>query len=215
MTAGPAPAGDRRAFLSEMPAGPGERRLVAAALAISVLVFCGLVPFAQIKLAPQPAFIPAYDAALALTDLITAVLLFGHAAHLRSPSLIVLGAGYLFNALIAVSHALSFPRLLVEGGLLGAGPQTTAWLYFFWHGGFALFVLAYALQRRADTRPITPGYAGYAILAAVVGSRLLVWALTMLATIGHDLLPAVMQGNGYTPAIIRVIRAGGARIFVP
>src|SRR5258708_9898109 len=183
MTAEPAPAGDRRAFLSEMPAGPGERRLVAAALAISVLLFCGLVPFAQIKLAPLPAFIPAYEAALALTDLITAVLLFGHAAHLRSQSLIVLGAGYLFNALIAISHALSFPGLFVEGGLLGAGPQTTAWLYFFWHGGFALFVLAYALQRRADTRPITPVYPRHAVLAARVGLSILAGAPTMPATI--------------------------------
>ncbi|MBI3513166.1 MAG: MASE4 domain-containing protein [Proteobacteria bacterium] len=214
MTAEPAPAGDRRAFLSEMPAGPGERRLVAAALAISVLAFCALAPFAQIKLARLPAFIPADEAALALTGLITAVLLFGHATHLRSRPLLVLGAGYLFNALIAVSHALSFPGLFAEGGLLGAGPQTTAWLYMFWHGGFALFVLAYAVQRRVDARPIAPGYAGYATLAAILGASLVVWALTVLATRGHDLLPAIMSDNGYTSAMIGVIGAVWTLIVV-
>ena len=40
---------------------------------------------------------------------------------------------------------LSFPGLFAEGGLLGAGPQTTAWIYMFWHGGFPLLVIGYAL----------------------------------------------------------------------
>src|SRR5262249_52575928 len=113
--AGPQNTAPRGAFLSEVEASPGERRLVLAVLAVSVLGFAPAAPFAQVKLAAVPAFIPAYEAALALTDLITAVLLFGHVGHLRAPALLVLGAGYLFNALIAVAHALSFPGLFVEG----------------------------------------------------------------------------------------------------
>jgi hypothetical protein len=45
---------------------------------------------------------------------------------------------------MAIMHALSFPGLFAPAGLLGAGPQTTAWLYMFWHSGFSLFVMAYA-----------------------------------------------------------------------
>src|SRR3954467_3179732 len=96
----------RRSFLSETAASPGERRLVFAALTISVLVFCLAAPFAQVKLPPVPAFIPASGAAVALTALITAVLLFAHVGHLRSRALLVLGCGYLFNALLAVVRAL-------------------------------------------------------------------------------------------------------------
>ena len=59
----------------------------------------------------------------------------------------MLAAGYLFSALMAMAHALSFPGLFAPGGLLGAGPQTTAWLYFLWHGGFPLFFIGYALLK--------------------------------------------------------------------
>jgi hypothetical protein len=45
-----------------------------------------------------------------------------------------------------VPHALSFPGVFAETGLLHAGPQTTAWIYAFWHTGFPLFVLGYALR---------------------------------------------------------------------
>jgi signal transduction histidine kinase len=203
-----------RAFLSEVEPRAGERRLVFGVLAISILVFCAAAPFAQVRLAAYPAFIPAYEAALALTDLITAVLLFGHVGHLRSRALLVLGSGYLFNGLIAVAHALSFPDLFGAGGLLGAGPQTTAWLYMFWHGGFALFVLAYALERRGDAPTMAPRHVGLAILGAALGVALVVWALTLLATRGHDLLPALMQGNGFTGAQNVVIGAIWVLILV-
>jgi len=69
-----------------------------------------------------PAFIPSYESALVINDLITAVLLFGQFTKLRSPAICALASGYLFTALMAVSHALTFPGLYASGGLLGAVP---------------------------------------------------------------------------------------------
>ncbi len=46
--------------------------------------------------------------------------------RLRSIGVLVLAAGYLFDALIIVPHTLSFPGAFAAQGLLGAGPQTTA-----------------------------------------------------------------------------------------
>src|SRR5205814_7633902 len=43
------------------------------------------------------------------------------------------GGGYLFTALIAVPHTLTFPEVLSQTGLLGAGPQTAAYLYIAAH----------------------------------------------------------------------------------
>ena len=54
------------------------------------------------------------------------LLLFDQFFRLRSPGLLVLASGYLFEALIIVSHTLSFPGAFAAAGLLGAGPQTTA-----------------------------------------------------------------------------------------
>ena len=64
-----------------------------------------------------------------------------------------LASGYLFSAAIVIPHALTFPGAFSETGLLGANDQTTAWLYVFWHAGFPIFALCYALfpeDRQAD-----------------------------------------------------------------
>ena len=199
---------ERPVFLSTLPAGRGERRLALAVVLVSAAIFIIAVPLAKVRLAPVWAFIPVYQSALVVNDLITAVLLFGQFAILRSRALCMLAAGYLFTALMAATHALTFPGLFSPTGLLGAGPQTTAWLYMFWHGGFPLFVGAYTLlkdegQGHQATQPARHSSgallsAGTAMLAAVCG-------LTLLATLGQDVLPAIMQGNRYTPAMITVV----------
>jgi Membrane-associated sensor, integral membrane domain len=120
-------------------------------------------------------------------------LLLSQFARLRSRALLILATGYLFDGLMLIPHALSFPGVFAQSGLMGAGPQTTAWLYM-WHGGFPLFVLAYALlfRRQADA---LAGSLGVAVAVAVSAVVVLVVVLTLLATAGHDLLPIVMRGS--------------------
>ena len=140
------------ALLATVVADPYHRRVAVAAIVASIAAFLAAVPFARVPLAPVPAFIPAYEASLVVVDLITAVLLFGQFAQIRSAALLALASGYLFDGLMTVGHALSFPGLITPTGWLGAGSQTTAWLYMFWHGGFPLFVIAYAGLSRAPIR---------------------------------------------------------------
>src|SRR5262249_43926274 len=132
-------------FLSALPAGPRDRRLALAVAMLSGLVFLVAAPLATMALPEVWAFLPIYQSVLIINDLITAVLLFGQFGILRSRALLVLASGYLFSAFMAVAHLISFPGLFAPSGLLEAGPQTTAWLYFLWHGCFPLFVIAYAL----------------------------------------------------------------------
>jgi hypothetical protein len=115
-------------FLSTAPVRPADRRLALAVVGVSALIFACTAPFAGTPLREVRAFIPSYESALAINDLITAVLLFGQFARLRSRAICALASGYLFTALMAVAHALSFPDLFAPGGLLGAGPDSTAWL---------------------------------------------------------------------------------------
>src|SRR5689334_23203657 len=124
-----------------------ERRFALAVVFVSLLLFAALVPLAKEPLPKVWAFIPIYEAALILNDLITALLLVAQFRIAHSKAVLVLAAGYLFTALATVAHGLSFPGLFTPSGLLGAGPQSTAWIYMFWHGGFPLFVIAYALMR--------------------------------------------------------------------
>ena len=133
----------RNLFLSTDLAGRREVRFAGVAVLASAVLFSAIAPFATKQLAHVPAFIPAYESALVLSDLITAVLLFGQFNFLRSRPLLVLACGYLFTAVIAFVHMLTFPGVFSPTGLLGAGSQSTAWLYMFWHAGFPLFVIVY------------------------------------------------------------------------
>jgi hypothetical protein len=75
---------DDDSFLFTMPAGYRQRRLaLITVLAAAALFLIGL-PFARVQLPAIWAFIPIYESWLVLLDLITAVLLFGQYAILRS-----------------------------------------------------------------------------------------------------------------------------------
>ena len=200
---------ERSVFLSTLPAGRRDRQLAMAVVALSTVVFLAAAPFAKNQLAPLPAFIPIYESALVINDLITAVLLLGQYACLRSRALLALAAGYLFTAFTAMAHMLSFPGLFAPGGLLGATPQTTAWLYMFWHGGFPLFVIVYAVLGKRDGQdaPRTGGRPGIAAVSTVAAVLASVCALALLGTTGVDALPAIMHGNRYEPAMALVVTA--------
>jgi signal transduction histidine kinase len=192
-------------FLSAQPAGLRERRMALAVVLTSTLTFLIATPFARVQLAEVWPFIPIYESALAINDLITAVLLISQVVILRSRPLLVLAAGYVFSALMAVPHMLSFPDLFAPGGAIGAGVQTTAYLYFFWHTGFPLAVIGYALIKHQDrTRAWLCGTVASTIALVIAGIVVIVAALTLLATKGHALLPAVMDRNNYTSAEILV-----------
>jgi PAS domain S-box-containing protein len=205
---------ERRAFLLTMPAARRERRLAAAVVAATILIFIIAAPFASVQLPAVWAFVPSYQSALALNDLITAVLLYAQYPVVRSRAMLLLAAGYLFTALMAIVHALTFPGLFAPGGLLGAGPQTTAWLYMFWHAGFPLAIVGYAMLKQGDRDGVTsPGGAAgeptrashLAIAASVVAVAAVVAAVTLLATSGHALLPPIMEGNGYANVFTVVV----------
>jgi signal transduction histidine kinase/ActR/RegA family two-component response regulator len=198
----------RQAFLSTVIAGRSDRRLAWGVLAVSALGFAAAIPYAKVPLIRIDAFIPAYEAALVVIDAVTALMLFGQFRSSRSLALLMLAAGYLYDALLAVAHALSFPGSFSPGGLLGAGPQTTAWLYMFWHGGFPLFIIGYACLNGRDRRygrPEKHVISAAVITLAIIAAVALAVGLTALAIHAHQLLPTIMAGNSDQPMLHIVV----------
>src|SRR6266403_3741157 len=182
------------------------RRLALAVLLVSGAIFLALAPFARRPLGQVWAFIPIYESALVINDLVTAVLLFGQFGILRSRALRLLASAYLFTAFMTAAHALTFPGLFTPTGLLGAGPQSTAWLYMFWHGGFPLFVITYAMLKTADAGTSRPsGRAAFAVVGSVAAALGGAGAFTALATAGQSILPAIMRESHYTGSMSTVI----------
>jgi signal transduction histidine kinase/CheY-like chemotaxis protein/HPt (histidine-containing phosphotransfer) domain-containing protein len=183
-------------FLSTVSAGRRELRMVCCAAALLLLTTIVLLPFAPVPLGEVWPFIPVYESALAITDLITAILLISQIDILGSRGLLALAAGYLFTAMMQVPHLMSFPGVFSPTGLLGAGPQTTAFLYMFWHGGFPLTVIAYAvLKDRPGEPPRRMRATRAAMTWTVLVTLLVVCALAAFTFLGKDFLPPVMVGN--------------------
>ena len=188
-----------------MPASGRDRRAALAVVGISAAFFIIAVPFAGTPLVQMPAFVASYQSALAINDLITAVLLFSQFALLRTKGLLLLASGYLFTAAAAVVHALTFPGLFVPGGLFNAGSQTTVWLFMVWHGVFPLLVLGYAFSNSGADGPRMRGSTANAILGCVVAVLIAIVAFTYVVTAQHNLLPILLSGGRYTPVMIGVV----------
>jgi signal transduction histidine kinase len=200
--------------LTSLSPGQAQRRLaVAVVLALLGAFFMAAGPLSTIQLGRIDAFVPAYATAMFVNDSITAILLFAQFSILRSRALLVIASGYLFTALLVIPWLLTFPGVFTPGGLLGAGLQSTNWLYILWHGGFPTFVMAYALLKDVDpTRGLWRGSAAAAILSSVAATAAVVCAATFLFTAGDALMPRIsLDPVHFSPLWLYV--AGGLSLW--
>jgi signal transduction histidine kinase len=175
--------------LATLPPTPGQRRLALIVIVVLLLAFGLAVPFATIKLPRITAFVPSLGGVLCVSGLITATLLLSQFSVVRARALLVLASGYLFSALMAVLHALTFPNAFSPDGLLGAGLQSTRWLYIFWHTGFALALLSYAWLANEKHAGFTKASIQSEIAWSVASVAGLVFGLVWMATVGERFLP--------------------------
>jgi signal transduction histidine kinase len=182
-----------RILLAILPPTQGQRRLALAIVLALLVAFLVMLPFARVELPAVHSFVPTIQMALLINDLFTSALLFAQFSVARQRAILVLATGYLFTALIIIPHALTFPGAFSTTGLLGAGSQTSAWLYIFWHAGLPVAVIIYASLRDADhCTSMARDSSRRTIIFSVAGVIVLVCGLTWLATDGEDLLPRML-----------------------
>src|SRR5262249_12897237 len=186
--------GAHELVLSNLSPSAAQRRL---ALGVVLVLLVGFVitagPLRPLPRGRHALLIPAYGTAIFVNDSITASLLFAQFSVLRSRALLALANGYLLTALIAIPWTLTFPGVFAPGGLLGAGLQSTVWLYVLSHAGYALFVITYTLQKDADPiKLLSQSSVRAAILASIGSVTSLVCGATVLVTAGEALMPRLM-----------------------
>jgi signal transduction histidine kinase len=187
---------------------PRQRHIAFVAVAVIFVGFAVVAPFGAIQLQRIDSFVPVVEGIICLTDLVTAVLLFGQFATSGSPAVLVLASGYLFTALIVIPHILSFPGGLTPMGIFGVKPQAPPWLYTFWYFGFAAAVLGYAYLKKVGRAPggtqaTSTSEIRWTILI-VVG---LVCALTIAVTAGHEYMPSLISDEIRFASLSRVVAA--------
>jgi signal transduction histidine kinase len=180
-----------------------ERQLALAAVGMILVGFATIVPFADIPLGRLNSFIPSIQVIVSIASIITAVLLFGQFWTIGSLGVLALAGGYLFVALVVVSHILTFPGAFSPTGLLGAGAQTAGWLYFFWHFSFPVAVIGYVLLKdaRIPARHSTCSAIVWTVMAVVGLACLLTW----IVTAKEQFLPVLFtDGATFSPLAIYV-----------
>lgn len=202
-------ATDRNALvLVTLPAGPIARRCAFAA-ALALLTSAALVaPFASMPLPGIAAFVPISQSVIFVNDLITSMLLMAQFVIVGWRAILVLAVGYLFAALLAMTQLLTFPGLFTPTGLLGAGLQTTAWLYEFWHSGLAIAVILYVLMKDQNSAAIVRESSRRAAIAASITIAIaLAIAVTWITTGWEGHLPRLFTDrstqNSYRPILQR------------
>jgi signal transduction histidine kinase len=165
------------------------QRMFALGVCVAMVgVTMFLMPFAHAPWAKIQAFLPMYQTAIIGTSLLTAFLMYGHYKATRSIALLHLSASYLYTAGILIMQFLSFPDAFLKQGQFFGGPQTTIWLWCFWHLGPALGVLFYAWSEYRHPGLTTANHKA-ALLRTAIGLFFALGATSLLVTVFHNHLP--------------------------
>jgi diguanylate cyclase (GGDEF)-like protein len=156
---------------------------LAGAVAGSLIVAgIGLTPVANVPLYPIPGYMTAFGAFMIVINLLLAAFLFSRGTIDNHANSIRLGATYFFIALVFLPLMATFPSGFVPFQIMG-GKTSSVWLWAFWHAGFGIGILRYALSD--DRKPCSVRISAAEVI-------LLVIALALVATVGLPYLPSML-----------------------
>jgi len=171
------------------------------------LIFCLLITGIALAVLPAArhqgievqAFMPVFISAVLFLDVITAYMLFNQFRVARTPGLAILAGTYLFSGLITIPHIMSFPGVFSEHGLMNATPQTSIWLWVFWHGGYPLGLLMYlGAEHYLGHWKLARKHVVATIAALCLFVPAVVLLLTRVALQADELLPTIIRQGDYT-----------------
>jgi len=131
------------------------RRQTQAAT-VGVIAFAlasiALTPIAGQKLAPSLTIFAIFMTAAIGANGMTAFLLLSQYRTTRAPAIAILSLAYGFAAMTIIPYTVTYPGMFGLGVPLGAGPQSSGWIWVLWHVGFIGLLLAYVIARRHDEK---------------------------------------------------------------
>jgi signal transduction histidine kinase len=194
-----APATEEAPNLGTNPASGSQKRLATALCAIFLLMTIVALPHATAPLRPMPGFVASYQTALIFSYVLTARIFFGQFRRTGSIPVLSFATGTFYAAAIALAQLLSFPNIFSNEPIIGSGPDTTIWLWVFWHLGPPLFALAPAWFAGDGLRPAVRTENAWRVgkLTAAL-SALLVVLITYVITEHAALFPKLAEGDDYS-----------------
>lgn len=190
-------------------AGTKTLRLSAGFAALIVVAAVAMVLFRDAPLPAFPQFVTFHAGFVLAVDSIVAYMLFGQFVYRRQLSYAILGAAYLFSALVVIPFLLSFPGALKAEGTLIGGPQSAIWVWHAWHSIFPVMVgLSLLSHERAAGRTVPMKRISATIGWAVATTTVLASLVSVAVTLFHDRLP-VLLAPGPQPLTSAFYASGG------
>jgi two-component sensor histidine kinase len=201
---------------------PSDEQTTRRRLTVAAVCGCALVSVALLPIAARPGpeiagLVPFFVAGVLVTELATSYLLLDLFAEARRWPLLVLGCAYLYSGLMAIAHLLTFPGAVVaSGSILGAPEQSAAWIFILWLTGYALLaVTAVGLEAFDGHAPVAPEKVRQSIGLSCVAVAIAAIAITVVATMVPEALPALMRDSRWSPlnlalnfAVVSLLAAG-------
>ncbi|MDZ5459500.1 ATP-binding protein [Azohydromonas lata] len=178
-------------------------------LTIAVLGLAALMlPFAAHPFAPLPHISGMYGTATAIIDLATFWLLASAPRQPRSHAIIA--AAYLFGALMAMAHVLTYPGAVLDDRAVVGSPHAVSLLFIAWRAGFAGFVLWAVLASSRDQMAARSKTSSLPSVLAVLSAVAFFFASQLtdaaaLATVsGREMFSALSRQGSYAAAVLAV-----------
>lgn len=151
-------------------------------------------PFSTVPGIVVPPFLPIVVTSTALSEALTAFLLWTQYRASGRLVFAALASAYALTSVTATFHLLVYPGVFSATGLLHAGRQTAIWTWLLWRAGFASLVVL-ALATRA--RPPIEGLARRRALGSLMsaGTMGIAVALCFAAVACRNVLPNLVIGT--------------------
>jgi signal transduction histidine kinase/ActR/RegA family two-component response regulator len=184
-------------LLSRAPASERERRTVIAMMIAYVGLMLAVVPWAAVQGPALPTSVAVFTTGMIVAELATVSLLAGQIYREPDRSILLIACAYLYSALMAAAHILTFPGAIVPNEPVFGGIQLTSYVYNAWRIGFAALILAAMLMEARKAPRNSPAWrlAVWLVLAAV--AAIVVVALTA-AWLAEASLPVVVSAGRFT-----------------
>ncbi len=177
---------------------------------VEVMTFVAVALFVLAR-DPGPridSFAPLLTGLIVTTQFMSAFLVLGQFARLRTLRLLLIGGAYLYSACLAVPYILTLPNAFGPAGAVVSTSQTAIALWIVWHAGFPILVGAGVLASRRPGGVLAEQSRTLFIASAAVASVLFaVNATVAFSWLGAALPPFVVDGIYTTAATAFVLPA--------
>ena len=163
------------------------------------LMVAALWPLRMTELGSSAAFLPAFLSAVLVLEGVTVIVLLTQYAATGNPRLWALSWAYTWSVVTVVPHALVFPGVVTETGMLAAAPSSAPWLWTAWHVGFVLLLGAALMPWPARwARTHARGVRARWALLGVVGLAGASALFTAWVTVWSAYAPVIIADGDYT-----------------